>query len=179
MAMNFAQNAFAYDGHGLAMLYAAPVSLGDVLLAKNLAVFTASGLVCVLLCLFYSVYLHAVPPWVLLAVVAGAATQLPLLVAAGNFLSSLSPRKYHASLRRRDRAPIFTTAMGFVAAVAAVAPTALVARYFGRQQPGPAAALALVGTALAAAAVWRATLPRAAALLERRREAVLNAVTRE
>jgi ABC-2 type transport system permease protein len=36
MASTFSQNTFAYDGHGLAMLIAAPVELGDVLRAKNI-----------------------------------------------------------------------------------------------------------------------------------------------
>ncbi|MFY0573566.1 hypothetical protein ACN28S_03625 [Cystobacter fuscus] len=35
MASTFSQNTFAYDGHGLALLLAAPVELGDVLRAKN------------------------------------------------------------------------------------------------------------------------------------------------
>src|SRR6218665_2756233 len=43
MASTFSQNTFAYDGHGLALLIAAPVELGDVLRAKNRGQGLAAG----------------------------------------------------------------------------------------------------------------------------------------
>lgn len=179
MAMNFAQNAFAYDGHGLARLYAAPVPLRAVLVAKNLALFASSGVVALLLCAFYVVYLHPAEPAAVGAVLLAVASQVPVLVACGNFLSSLAPRKYHASLRRRDRAPIVSTAVGFLAAVAAVAPSFLVLRALGQDAAGPAMAGLLSLAAAAAVVVYLGTLPAAARLLERRREQVLQAITRE
>jgi ABC-2 type transport system permease protein len=179
MAMNFAQNTFAYDGNGLALLYAAPVSLRQVLVAKNLAIFAASGITCLLLCAFYAFYIQAASPAYFASVLLAMAQQIFVLVAFGNFLSSLAPRKYHASLRRRDRAPIFSTAFGFVAALFAVVPSAVIARSLGKHVPTPGNVFALAVSAAVAFAFYRVSLPGAAALLDRRRELVLAAITRE
>jgi ABC-2 type transport system permease protein len=179
MAMNFAQNTFAYDGTGLALLYAAPVSLRSVLVAKNLAIFAASGMTCLLLCLFYAVYLHAAPLSLFACVFLIVASQIPILVGFGNFLSSLAPRKYHASLRRRDRAPIFSTGFGFLAAIVAVIPSAAIARRGGHAAPDLATVLALAIATAGAVAFYLVTMPKAADVLERRRELVLAAITRE
>lgn len=179
VSANFAQNAFAYDGHGLALLYAAPVPLRHVLVAKNLVHASAALLVSLLLTAFYAVYVQPVGLGTALAGILAVLGQLPVLLAAGNLLSVLSPRKFHASLRRRDRPPPGATFGGLVAAAIAVMPSGMLLRWIGEEAPGPLMLTALLGIAAAAWTVWAVMLPKACALLESRKERVLRAVMRE
>lgn len=176
---NFAQNIFAYDGAGLALLYAAPVSLRTIIVAKNVVHTAAALLVSLLLTVFYSLYMRRFDAMSALVALSALAAQMPVLVAVGNYLSVLAPRKFHASLRRRDRPPPVATIVGLAAAAVSIAPTALVMRGLGRTAPGVGS---LVLLAFLAALAWLAylkLLPRACALLETRRETVLRLVMRE
>ena len=176
---NFAQNAFAYDGAGLALLYAAPVPLRTVFIAKN-AVHAAGALtVGLLLTAFYGLYVHAYQASSALIGVLALLGQMPILLAAGNVLSVIAPRKFHASLRRRDRPPALATFGGLIAAAVAVTPMGYVLRALGNEEPGVGCIAALLGLAAAGWAIYLLTLPRACALLEARREKVLRAVMRE
>ena len=176
---NFAQNIFAYDGAGLALLWAAPVRLGTIVAAKNLVHGAGALLVSLLLTAFYGLYVHPFGPASAAAALLALLAQVPVLLAAGNFLSVLAPRKFHASLRRRDRPPALATFGGLAAAAFSVAPTAALIRGLGREAPGAATLAALFGLALLGwLAYWR-LLPRACGLLETRRERVLRQVMRE
>ncbi len=176
---NFAQNAFAYDGPGLALLFAAPVPLRRIFLAKNLVHGGGALLVALLLTAFYGVYVHPIGPAVSLFGLLALLVQLPMLLGVGNFLSVLAPRKFHASLRRRDRPPVVSTVVGLACAGVGLAPVVVLLRRLGSSPPGPLALSALGVLALFAFAGYRASLPWAVALLEARRETVLRLVTRE
>jgi ABC-2 type transport system permease protein len=176
---NFAQNLFAYDGAGLALLYAAPVELRTVIAAKNLVHAGAAMLVALLLTLFYGLWVHRIGPGSAAMGVLALAAQMPVLLMVGNLLSIVAPRKFHASLRRRDRPPPVATMVGLATAAVSVAPAALVLRIGGAHAPGLGAFVAM---ALAAAIGWTAyarALPHACRLLEARRESVLRLVMRE
>ncbi len=176
---NFAQNAFAYDGAGLALLFAAPIPLRRVLLTKNLVHGGAALVVALLLTAFYGFYVRPVGLGAALFGVLALLGQLPLLLGFGNVLSILAPRKFHASLSRRDRPPVVSTVAGLAIAAVGVAPGVFTLKRLGGAAPG---ALALAGLGALALALWGGyllALPRAAALLESRREAVLRLITRE
>ncbi len=176
---NFAQNVFAYDGPGLALLYAAPVKLRTVFIAKNVVHASAALAVGLLLEVFYSVYVHRVGAGTAVLGMVALAGQLPVLLAAGNVLSVVAPRKFHASLRRRDRPPALATVVGLLVAAAAVVPAALVVRQLGRLEPGAMEIAALAAFAAGSWGLYLAMLPRACELLESRRETVLRLVLRE
>ena len=179
LCSTFAQNAFAYDGHGLVVFLAAPVRLAKVLLAKNL-VHGAVGLAAALLVVAFSVpYLGAGTPtevaWALLSALA----LVPVLLAAGNFLSVFFPVKFHADLKRRDRLPFAASLLGLSAAALGSAPFVAGLEAAGAAGPSLDACARLAGTAALAWLGYAALTPLALRALEARREAVLAAVTRE
>lgn len=176
---NFAQNAFAYDGAGLAVLYAAPVPLRALFVAKNAVHALGALSVGIGLTVFYRVYIHAIGVTTALWVLFALLGQVPVLLAAGNLLSVVAPRKFHASLRRRDRPPALATLAGLAAAAVAVFPMGALARLLGRSAPGAGLLLALLAVAAVAWTGYAVALPRVCALLESRRESVLRAVIRE
>jgi ABC-2 type transport system permease protein len=176
---NFAQNAFAYDGPGLALLFAAPISLGRILAAKNLVHAGGALLVALLLTALYGLYVRPVGIGAALFGILALLGQLPLLLGVGNVLSVLAPRKFHASLRRRDRPPAVSTVAGLAAAAAGLAPAVLALRQLGHTAPGPLSLAALAALAMALWGGYLLALPRTAALLEARREGVLRQITRE
>jgi ABC-2 type transport system permease protein len=179
LAANFAQNAFAYDGQGLLLLFAAPISLRQVLLAKNVVHGLASlGLGLVLLT-FYSGYVHTPTLPDALAALATLLFQVTLILTVGNALSVVAPRKFHAGLQRRDRVPPLTTAGGIGAAVGAMVPLKLALAVSGGLALSLPLSLALMAAVGGAALLYLVSLPPSLALLERRREEVLRAITRE
>lgn len=179
IASTFAQNTFAYDGHGFTVFLAAPVELGRVLKAKNLVHAAAAFLIALLEAVFYVVYFGQ-GTWLDVAcALLGVAALVPVLLAAGNFLSVYFPVKFHVNLRRRDKLPFAASMLGVAAAAIGAAPFSWALRL--RLDAGPdVSTLALLG--LSAAATWvlyRMSLPAAIDQLEQRREVVLRAVTRE
>ncbi len=173
-----AQNLFGYDAEGTALFLAAPVDFRLVLRAKNLAVGGLAGSLVAAILLFDAVYLGRPALWIELTVVPVAACQVLLSLAAGNILSIVSPRRFHATLRRRDRAPPLSTAVGFGVAALAILPGSLVLETFANQTlPLPLIVGAWLLPALAYAG-WRASLVAAVRLLESRRPQLLWAVTR-
>ncbi|MFE8595811.1 hypothetical protein [Archangium violaceum] len=179
MASTFSQNTFAYDGHGLAMLIAAPVELGDVLRAKNVVQGTAAGAMALLVGLFYRVYFGKGSALDFLCAMTAVVAVVPVLLAAGNFLSLYFPVKFHASLKRRDKLPLTASMLGIVAASVGCAPFVWALRFAGKSGPS-GQTLAMI--ALCAAfnlILYRSLLPQALRLLGQRREIVLRAVTRE
>jgi ABC-2 type transport system permease protein len=179
LAANFAQNAFAYDGQGLLLLFAAPIPLRLVLVAKNVVHGLSSLFMGLLLMSFYAFYVHLPSLPDALAAVATLLLQVVLILAVGNVLSVIAPRKFHAGLQRRDRVPPLTTGGGILAAVLALAPLKLVLS----QLPGHALtlpwALGLLASVVLAVGIYLLGLGPTLDLFERRREDVLRAITRE
>lgn len=176
---NFSQNSFGYDGAGLALLFAAPAPTRKLLFAKNAVHALVALAAALLLTLFYALYAGlptAASLWVGLFAMAG---QLPLLLLAGNALSIVAPRKFHASLRRRDRAPLLSTLVGFAAVCLALAPSALVLRAMGRSGPSAVTLACLALIAALCLLLYARLVRRTAQLLDARRETVLQLVLRE
>ncbi|MBI5544642.1 MAG: hypothetical protein HY901_12185 [Deltaproteobacteria bacterium] len=176
---NFAQNVFAYDGPGLALLFATPVPLRSLFVAKNVVHAAGTLVVSLALIVFYALYVHPLGPGEIAVGLLTPLVELPVLLGAGNFLSVLAPRKFHASLRRRDRPPAMATSVGLLAAAAAVAPLGLLLRLLGEGRPGAVHLAALLAMAAALWFAWSRLLPRASELLAARRETVLRLVMRE
>jgi ABC-2 type transport system permease protein len=179
LGSTFSQNAFAYDGHGFSAFLSAPVELGLVLKAKNLVHAVSAALLAVAVGAFYVLYIHRAEPLDVLCAVFSVATLIAVVLTAGNFLSVYFPVKFHANLKRRDKLPFVASMLGVAAAGLGTAPLAWALRARGAAGPS----FVTLGAVVAACAVswlayWR-TLPLAVALLTRRRELVLKAVTRE
>lgn len=179
LAANFAQNAFAYDGQGLFLLFAAPVPLRLVLIAKNVVHGAASLLLGLALFTFYALYVHHPAGPDAAAALATLAFQVLLILAIGNVLSVIAPRKFHAGLQRRDRVPPLTTAGGILGAGLALVPLRLAVATTPGMPLGWLQVLALVLSVGLGAAAYFLALKPALELLERRREDVLRAITRE
>ncbi|HEX8434678.1 hypothetical protein [Archangium sp.] len=179
MASTFSQNTFAYDGHGLAMLIAAPVELGDVLRAKNTVQGLAAAGMSLLVGVFYRVYFGRGSALDFLCAMAAVAAVIPVLLAAGNFLSLYFPVKFHASLKRRDKLPLTASMLGIVAASVGCAPFVWALRFAGKSGPEWRTLAMIALCAAVNVVLYRALLPLSLRLLDQRREIVLRAVTRE
>lgn len=176
-SLTFVQNAFGYDGHGLALVLAAPIDPGEVLRAKNLVHGTAAAGMAVLLVAFYRLYLGAGGAWEAAMALSGAAALLPAVLVMGNFTSVGFPTRYHASLERRDRPPRAATASGIGASVVGSAPFAVGVNH----AQGGTSWTTVAGVLGIAALLWglfRVLRPGAERALRQRRERVLRAVTR-
>jgi ABC-2 type transport system permease protein len=179
ISSTFSQNTFAYDGHGFAVFLAAPMELADVLRAKNLVQGLAGMSMAVLVGLFYRVY-FGFGTWVdFLCAMASVAAVVPVLLAAGNFLSLYFPVKFHASLKRRDKLPLTASMIGIAAACVGCMPFGWALRLAGKEGPTFQTVAMIALCAGMYAVLYRAVLPLAMRLLEQRREIVLRAVTRE
>ncbi|MEW5743023.1 MAG: hypothetical protein AB1938_29175 [Myxococcota bacterium] len=179
LGSTFSQNAFAYDGHGFSAFLSSPVELGLVLKAKNLVHALAGAALALGAGTFYVLYFGAGGPLDVACAAASVATLIPVVLTAGNFLSVYFPVKFHANLKRRDKLPFIASMLGVAAAGLGTAPLAWALRAQGRAGPSLVTlGLVMGASALAWLVYWR-TLPLAVSLLARRREAVLQAVTRE
>ncbi|OJH37593.1 hypothetical protein [Cystobacter ferrugineus] len=179
MASTFSQNTFAYDGHGLALLLAAPVELGDVLRAKNRVQGLAAGGMALGVGIFYRVYFGRGSALDFLCAMAAVLAMLPVILTAGNFLSLFFPVKFHASLKRRDKLPLTASLLGIGAASVGCAPFVWALRSAGTNGPEGRTLALLALCAALNAALYLALLPLGLRLLEQRKEVVLRAVTRE
>src|SRR5262245_3326667 len=104
---------------------------------------------------------------------------VPVVLAAGNFLSVASPVKFHASLKRRDKVPFTASMLGVAAAGLGCAPMSFAYRW---QMGDGVTAQTLAALALCAALGWmayRMLFHPAARRLLLHREKVLSAVTRD
>jgi ABC-2 type transport system permease protein len=176
LTSTFSQNAFAYDGHGLASLLASPIEIKDVLRAKN-ATHALAGLgLGTVVMVFYALYFRSGRPIDYLFSMLSILTFLPVAITVGNFLSIYFPVKFHANLKRKDRLPFVASMIGVAGASAATFPAAWILKN------GPLtmnALLLLFGTALLAWTIYGASLKLTFHLLSGRKEFVLRAVTRE
>ncbi len=179
LGSTFSQNAFAYDGHGFASFAAAPIGLGDVLKAKNLVHACAGGALGALSSIFYVVYFGHGSPLDFALAISSVATLIPVVLTVGNGLSLFFPVKFHANLKRRDKLPFIASMIGVGAAGVGTWPLAFVLRQAGKSGPTLSSLLTVLGCAVIAWLVYALTLPRWIQLLEKRREFVLRAVTRE
>ena len=178
LGSTFSQNAFGYDGHGLAALFAAPIPPRAILIAKNQLHGLAAAALALVISLFLAVYfrtLHLVD-WA--CALAGVAALIPVLLTVGNFLSVLFPVRFHADLKRRDRLPFAASMLGVAAAGIGALPFTVVLKADGKDG---ATWLSFATILVCAAGFWglyRLLLPSALRLLAHRRELVLQAVIR-
>ena len=101
--ISFAYNNMAYDGPGLAMLFAAPIRFRDVMLAKNLLhtmVLVAEVIVVFVVVQFVG---GPTPPVVVGLTLAAALWLLLINLAAGNLVSLYFPRKWKPGQMRRQQ----------------------------------------------------------------------------
>jgi ABC-2 type transport system permease protein len=179
MGSTFAQNAFGYDGQGMAVFLAAPMGLGEVLRARNLVHGAAALGLGLSVSAFYVPYFGAPVGWSLGVSLAAVLALTPVLLCAGNFISVRFPVKFHASLKRRDKLPLVASMLGVAAATVGLWPWLWVLRHSGRAAPGAGEAAAVAAYAVVAWAGYALLLPRAVRALERRREFILQAVARD
>ncbi|HVE82446.1 MAG TPA: hypothetical protein VND93_06350 [Myxococcales bacterium] len=179
MAATFSQNMFAYDGHGFGLLLSAPVTLTQVMRAKNAVHGAAALALSTLVTVFYAAYFRTASPLDVACALASVLAVVPVVLAAGNFLSVAYPVKFHASLKRRDKVPFTAAMLGVAAAGLGCAPMSFAFRWQVREGP---AAETLGLLLLSAALGWMAyhwTFATAARRLLLHRERVLSAVTRD
>lgn len=176
--VSFAQNAFGYDGRGLATLLAAPIDPGEILRAKNLVHGAAGIVLALLLCGFYLAYFRHGGPADVAVSLAGVAAMVPVLLAVGNLASVRWPTRFHASLERRDRQPRVAILTGIAASSIGGAPFVLLVRHAGGA-PGFGTAAVIAAVAVVYWAGYLLAWPAAARAVVARREAVLLGVTRE
>lgn len=179
IASTFSQNTFAYDGHGLAFLLAAPVDLAKVLKAKNLAHALSATALSVVVSGFYLVYFRKGGLWDWACAMAAVACILPVLLSAGNLLSVFFPVRFHADLRRRDKLPFVASLLGVAAAAVGSAPFAYALRLEAKAGVSASTVGRLLSFAVAAWIFYGLLLGPSISLLRRRREQVLAAVTRD
>lgn len=179
LGSTFSQNAFAYDGHGFSAFLSSPVDLGLVLKAKNLVHAAAGALLAVAAGLFYVLYFGHGAALDVACALASVATLIPAVLTAGNFLSVVFPVKFHANLKRRDKLPFLASMLGVAAAGAGTSPMAWALRARGTLGPSLQTLGLVAGAAAVAWLVYWRSLPLAVTLLSKRREVVLQAVTRE
>ena len=175
-AQIFWLNAFGWERGGGRTWFLAPIPAAEVILAKNacayafsLALFAASAGVGVAIA-------GAPPGWALVAAVALHAGIAPWLLGAGNLVSILNPRAAPLTVQRGGALSPLSSLAGmaiFSAAAAVFSAPVLLALRLDRPWVlvGLWAALGLAG-----AAGYLVLLPRTARLLERHREALLEAV---
>ncbi|WP_224366096.1 hypothetical protein [Hyalangium versicolor] len=179
ISSTFSQNTFAYDGQGFAIFLAAPMELADVLRAKNLVQGVAGLGMALAVGLFYRFYFGFGTGVDFLCSMASVAALVPVMLAAGNFLSLYFPVKFHASLKRRDKLPLTASMLGIVAASVGCMPFGWALRLAGKSGPTPQTAAMIALCAALYAVLYRLMLPLALRLLDQRREIILRAVTRE
>ena len=175
----FYLNGFGWERGGGRLWFLAPVGPERVLLAKNAVAYACSFALFVLGATALVAVGGPPPPWGLPAALALHAGAAPLLLGAGNLVSVLNPRALPFSLQGGGSlSPLSTLAgVAILSGVSAIfALPALVA--IRLESPGLLVA-GWTALGLAGVAVYAWTLPRAAALLVARREAVLDAVAGE
>ena len=170
-------NAFGWERGGVRVLLLAPIRAGRALGAKNAAAYLFA-LAVFAACAGAGIAVGGAPPaWALVAAFTLHAGLAPWLFAAGNLVSILNPRAAPVNLHRGGALSAVSGFAGMAILSAAAGLFALpVLLALRLDEPwalgGAWAALGLSGLAL-----YRWSLPRVGALLERRREALLAAVS--
>jgi hypothetical protein len=173
--LDLATNAFGRDATAARALFLWPLSLREVLAAKNGVAYIFSLAILALLTVVtaWGGRLHSLQ--LVLGFVAHAAT-FPLLAAMGNAVSVLAPSPVRGMRLRRVRGAAPVGARLFALAVLA---GAVWAPYAVATAVGLPLLPAYLGELLAMAVVYLATLGAAAKLVESRREPLLAALAKD
>ena len=177
IVLQFAHNSFAYDGRGLQLLFVSPVRFRDVLLAKNLTLALMVAFEMVMVGLGVILLGRAPSAIVLMATLFAAVFFTVVHFIVGNWLSLQFPRKFEfGSYRRRvSGATMFVSLAVFALLMGTSALIVLLCRLAGVMWLVPLVFLALSGAALA---VYLATLDGFDRFAQRRREALLEQLSR-
>lgn len=170
-------NAFGLDRGGARTLLLAPLPPERILLQKNLAVAAAALAGSLLAAAAFLAVGGAVPAWALAGAALLQLALAPLLLGPGNLLSILNPSPASFTYQRGKNLSALSSLAGmgiFSGAVALLGLPALLAIRLDEPWALPVAWAVLGGLGWAA---YLRTLPRAGALLLRRREQLLGAVT--
>jgi ABC-2 type transport system permease protein len=169
-------NAFGWERGGGRAWYLAPVAPAHVLVAKNVAAFVLSFALFAASAAAAAAVGGAPPTWAVAGAFALHAGLAPFFLGAGNVVSILNPRPMAHTLQRGAHLGPMSALAGMLVFAAGSSLFALPALLAIRLDepwllPGGFAALGLAGLA-----AYRVALPRAARLLQERREALLDAV---
>jgi ABC-2 type transport system permease protein len=169
-------NAFAWDRGGARLLFLAPVAPADVLRAKNRAAVVAAAVLAAL-CGAAAALAGAAPPaWALAGAIALHAGVTPFLHGLGNVVSIVNPRAAAFGAQRAGRLAPLSALAGLAIVSATVSVFALPVLAATRLENPWILAGGWAALGVAGYGGYRATLPRAAALLVRRREELLAEV---
>ena len=172
-------NAFGWDRGGARLLFLAPLDLAEVLRAKNQAALAASTTLFALCALSAVAAGEPPPPWAIAGAAALHLGMAPALHALGNVVSIWNPRAAAFGAQRAGHVSPLSSLAGLAIVSGVAGLFALpVLLAVSLEQPWLLAWgwAALGGCSLV---VYRASLPRAAALLARRREQLLAVVAGE
>jgi hypothetical protein len=173
-----AYNSFAYDGKGIQTFFTAPVSFRDVFLGKNLlqVAMLAFELTLSMAAFSYLVGLPSLP--VLVATLAAIVFNVSGQLAIANWSSLSFPRKLNFGQMRGQRQSGMAAIVGFGAQVllgGISAPILFMSRWTGNRWL-PAEVFAFL--AAAAIAGYTSSLDPLAALAEKKKEALIDALSR-
>jgi ABC-2 type transport system permease protein len=166
-----AYNAFAYDGRGVQLLFAAPVRFRDVLLGKNLAYATVIGFDAMLILAVLTFFGKPVSAMTVGATLAGGGFVLLAHFTVGNVMSLYFPKAYDFErMRQRARGMtvfLYLLTQGIVLGIAGgVIAVSLAAG-------GMALALAVfLALDIAALKIYRLVLEQCTAIARNQREAL-------
>jgi ABC-2 type transport system permease protein len=172
----FYLNAFGWERGGGRLWFLAPVPPAEVLAAKNGAACLFSFAVFAVSAATMVAVGGAPPAWGLWAALALHLGVAPWLAGAGNFVSILNPRPMPFSIQRGGSLSPLSALSGLVLLSSVSALFGLAALAALRLESPAALVAAWSCLGLLGAAAYLAALPRAARLLEQRREALLDAV---
>jgi hypothetical protein len=176
--MSPAYNSFAYDGKGIQSLFTSPVSFREVFLGKNLlqAGMLAFELTLSMAAFFYLVGLPSLP--ILLATLAGIVFNVTGQLVIANWSSLCFPRKLNFGQMRGQRQSGMAVLVAFGAQIllgGISAPILFMSRWTGDKWV-PAEVFAFL--AAAAIAGYSSSLNPLAALAEKKKESLIDALSR-
>jgi ABC-2 type transport system permease protein len=175
---NLVYNIFGADAAGIQFFYGAPVSFGQIVLAKNLT-HTAILAVDIAIAWLAVSFLYGLPRLdVAVASLVGVLFAAPLNFTVGNLLSLYAPKKVDVSTFGRQRASPIAVLASFgvqIVAVASGVAIFVLARHYGNYW---IATLIFLVLALASISFYRLTLRRMDSLALQRREALVTELCR-
>jgi len=173
-----AYNSFAYDGKAIQSYFTAPVSFREVFLGKNLLQVAMLAFELILSIVAFS-YLVALPSWpVLLATIAAIVFFISGQLSIANWSSLCFPRKLNFGQMRGQRQSGMAVLISFATQIllgGICAPILFMSRWTGDRWL-PAEVFAFL--AAAAIAGYIASLDPLAALAEKKKESLIDALSR-
>jgi len=168
-------NAFGWERGGARAWFLAPIERKDVLVAKNAAAY-AFSLVLFLASAAAGIAVAGAPPrWALTGALALHAGLAPWFLAAGNVVSIVNPQAASHSIQRGGHLSPASALAGMAILSAGTALFSIPVLVAIRLDEPWLLAVGWTALGLAGIAVYRAALPRAARLLDVRREPLLDA----